>query len=370
MYLKSLRDVGVCADVFIVAADANNRPCRQVEESCGKVVILPINAKYKEIPIEIVRFLVPLEYLNEFVFKTALSETATAADVASLLCTQVMITDFGDVYFQRNPFTSFLYKVDAELVYTEESFDDKGNNAYMKKLDGVVGLFCLVATMDRCMIVFDVMFCYVIHAMLLITMSGVQTTIWDETTKRHMPWVKAVSEQVFGSDVSDKIGSMPMINGGVGLGTLGGMYKYLWVMAYILDLVDATQPGITMQGTLNFAVYAGFLSKVVRTRILSPSVSPFLTGGYHHPAVLHAGQPYNFQTNPMVNELQLPYSVIHAYTRYHMMLICEDFVLNYGGMDWRFKAVAPAKECVARDSGVMSNKSSSSSNSMGYRLRH
>lgn len=213
------------------------------------------------------------------------------------------------------------------------------------------------------------------YAMLLISMSGVQTTIWDEMTKRHLPWVKAVSEQVFGSDVSDKIGSMPVINGGVGLGTLGGMYKYLWVMAYILDLVDATQPGITMQGNLNFAVYAGFLSRVVRTRILSPSVSPFLNGAYHHPAVLHAGQPYNFQTNPMVNELQQPYSVIHVYTRFHMMLICEDFVLNYGGMDWRFKTVAPAKECAARDSRVVnissrSSTSSGSKSSMSYRLRH
>ncbi len=289
LYLRSLRDSNVCAKVVVITFEVTNRACQRIEDSCGGIETVSMRRdKYPGINEEVLRNVLALEYLN--------NQLLVDPDI---LCTQVLLTDFGDVYFQRNPFDSFLHKVDAEVIITEESFNEM----------------------------------------------NVQTTIATEPTKSNYEWFEACCQEALGFSLMVQAGEMPVLNSGQFYGSFGGIYKLLWVMAYVTDLTDARNKAVNSQGLLNFVYYTGLMRRVVHSRVLPPAVSVFLNGVYHHPAIAIPSQPYDFQRNPVVNELGEPYAVVHMYNRFHMMLIVEEWVLSYGGMDWRFKSVAAPKMC-------------------------
>lgn len=219
---------------------------------------------------------------------------------------QVFYCDFGDLFFQRDPFKTFLYKIDADVIITEEGYDQEGR----------------------------------------------QMTILQEPTTANLGWVRDISIEILGDkSLVDRLGKMPVLNSGQLFGSYEGMINVLHVMSYVADLMDCRildgtgLGGITSQGILNVAYYTGLLSKVARVKVLPPAASIFLNGCYYHPNLQVSGMGYDAHNNPLVNLLGIPYATVHQYNRWHLMTYVEEWLLMYGKIDWHFKPVGPADQC-------------------------
>jgi len=237
--------------------------------------------------MELKRYILALKYLNKNI------ETFRGA--------KVLFCDFQDVYFQRDPFSTFLDKVDADVVVTEEGYDAKGE----------------------------------------------QVTIIKEPTKSNLDWLTAISVHIHGnSSMFDRVSNMPVLNSSQIIGSFDGLYNTLHVMAFVADLIDSSAyKSATGQGILLYSYYSGLLSKVTRVKILPPAVSLGINAIYYHPLLRNPSLPYNIYTNPMVNQLHVPYAIVHMYKVLHMMSIVEEFLLEYGKLNWKFKPVAPPDGC-------------------------
>jgi hypothetical protein len=256
LFLKTLRDAGSCAEVVIIRTDIVNRPCWEIEDGCGGVVFESANLLFPRVIKEIQRDLIALRYLNQRIM------------LQHSLCTQVLLADFRDIFFQKDPFQSFpstfTEKVGAEVIITEESFDDA------KK----------------------------------------QINIGSEPTKSNLWWFQDTSWQLLGKDISKLVFDMPVLNSGQIYGTLEGVHKLLHVMAFATDLMDVavgysqythTQYGPNTQGILTFCYYSGMLSQVAKVKVMSPTASFFANTVYHTPKLLKQQEKYDFLTNPFVN---------------------------------------------------------------------
>lgn len=300
LFFRSLRDSGVCAHVVAYHGHQHAVPCGDIIHSCGSIEFLSMeNSQYAlhNIPPALRKIVLFLDYMNQLLL----------THPEQLLCKQVLLTNFDNVYFQRNPFASFLNHVDAELVLTEQSYSEK----------------------------------------------NVQSTI---ATASDLSWLKECTEEVLGRNILPQIGAMPVINSGLMLGSFGGMFKMLWTLVYAIELFAGTAVmknsatamtyDVNLQGLVNFAYYTGMLDSVMqKVRVLPPSASLFIHGISRRPTTQEPKLPYDFQTNPMVNDLGMPYAVVNMYYYFHMMLICEEWILAYGGIDWKFNAVAPPRTC-------------------------
>eukprot|EP01039_Chlorochromonas_danica_P003536 gene3536-3873_t len=301
LFFRSLRESGVCAHVVAYHGHQHTvPPCGDIIHSCGSIEFLSMeNSQYAlhNIPPALRKIILFLEYMNHLLL----------AHPEQIVCKQVLLTNFDNVYFQRNPFASFLNHLDAEVVFTEESYSEK----------------------------------------------NIQSTI---AMASDLSWLKGCTEEVLGRNILSQISAMPVINSGLVLGSFGGMFKMLWTLVYTIELFAGTAVmknsatamtnDVNLQGLVNFVYYTGMLESVMqKVRVLPPSASLFIHGVSRRPTTQEPKLPYDFQTNPMVNDLGMPYAVVHMYYYFHMMLICEEWILAYGGIDWKFNTVAPPRTC-------------------------
>eukprot|EP01038_Epipyxis_sp_PR26KG_P009057 gene9057-12217_t len=296
LFLRSFRDTGSCANIVIFTSnDFENNPCKNIYLSCGNIIYQKY-IKNDKIHLEIRRYILFVQYLKK------LKETY------SLKCSNVLICDFNDVFFQRDPF-QFISKINSEVLLTDEGYNEK----------------------------------------------NLQITFHDEPTSSNKQWIYEISGQLFASDMTSRIWNMPVLNSGVILGTFNGVFKLLWTMSALANLMDLSGTndltrasgvgGTSGQGILNFCYYTGLFNGIVKVKILPPAASPFINGCYYHPQLQDPKKPFHHIENPIVNLLGDPYAIVYMYNRFHMMTIVEEWVLSYGKMDWRFKQVGTPEMC-------------------------
>jgi hypothetical protein len=299
LFLRSLRDTGSCAKVVIFRSGT---PC-SIESSCGDVEYYK-KPKFPHIHMEVKRYVLFFQYLTD-----------TLASFHA--CSKVLVVDFSDAFFQRDPFVAFDGVSDStEVIITEEGYDQSGN----------------------------------------------RITLWTEPTEANKKWFMAVSLQLLGRDIISRVKDMPVLNSGVILGSFKGIYNLLWVFCYITDHLDVEgflwsavpaekmdpkelSKWITGQGILNFIYYTGLLKAVAAVKILPPCRSMFINGCYYHPALFNASVQFHPVTNPLVNCRREPYAIVHQYNRFHMMVYVEEWLLQYGRLDWKFHDVGSPQSC-------------------------
>lgn len=103
LFLRTLRRTGCEAKVVIFRSDAAKHPCELLTSTCGDVVLEPTSG-FDEFNIETRRIFLALDYLQRH------------HNLYDHACAQIILTDFRDMFFQRNPFEYF-GAFDADVSY-------------------------------------------------------------------------------------------------------------------------------------------------------------------------------------------------------------------------------------------------------------
>jgi hypothetical protein len=90
-----------------------------------------------------------------------------------------------------------------------------------------------------------------------------------------------VSYQIVGRKMSVQLENMPAINPSFIFGSFRGIFKLLWVMSRVADLLDISENSqVTRLGVLNFCFYAGVFDGKVSIAVIPQGISSFVTGTY------------------------------------------------------------------------------------------
>ena len=125
------------------------------------------------------------------------------------------------------------------------------------------------------------------------------------------------------------MGSMPIINSGIIMGTPLAMMKLLAFFATVSSYLHLGKKYAAGQGILNFAYYYG-LFEGMRIKILPPLITPFIHLTSSRPGLKSPDLVFHPKLNPYVNFLEQPYSIIHQIDRKHIL----DTVWKWQSKTW------------------------------------
>ena len=285
-----------CNATVFIFNDAPSQ-CHAIEKSCGSVVHEHID-EFPSVNSEIKPFLVYLRFLN-MRFSNHLSRMLSE-------CSRVMLLDFSESFFQTNPFTTIPHYADVSV--TDLGFDKN----------------------------------FKISASPFSTQMDI------------------VSYQIVGRKMSVQLENMPAINPSFIFGSFTGIFKLLWVLSRVADLLDISEyTQVTRLGVFNFCFYAGVLDGKVSIAVMPQGISSFVAGTYavtrtfnglreiyaYQPRVMNSSIPFSLPENPIINTIGEPFSLITMFLRAHFMSRIEDWVLHFGGIDWQGSSIGTAKYC-------------------------
>lgn len=293
IFFRSLRDADICADVVLLRDTDNKNDCDMIELSCSTVHFEDgIDHDFPRLDSQYSFPIAALQYLNRHLQLMIRNEE----DPSTLLCKRVLLVEAVNVFFQADPFQTFhLDQTDAEVILSDLSYgQDRKFNSIGRSL-------------------------------------------------------KDFSKQAFfdHADYSSTVGDFPVLSPGIIYGGFFGVFKLLWMTAYIYDRNFLPSSPTGSMTALNIMYYSGLLSRIVKVKVLPPSLNFFIEAASYHPRKQRSQDQFHHLTNPLVNLFGEPYAIIRSYRVWHMMTIVEDWVLQYGGLDWKFNAVAPPKGCGA-----------------------
>eukprot|EP00981_Chlorochromonas_danica_P002928 scaffold600_cov193-Ochromonas_danica.AAC.4 len=300
IFFRTLRDANICANVIIFRdIETTTNKCDMIELSCSTVHVEDnIDLNYPHIDGQYSFSIAALHYLHRHLQLMIRNNEGEEDDVtiatSRLLCKRILLVDVANVFFQTDPFQTFhLDQTDAEVILSDFSF---GQDHKFHSIGGSL---------------------------------------------------KEFSQQAFFShaDYSSTVGDLPILNPGIIYGEFFGVFKLLWMTAYVYDRNYLPSSATGPMTALNVMYYSGLLSRIVKVKVLPPSLNFFMEGTFYHPRKQRPNDPFHHLTNPLVNLFGEPYAVVRTYRIWNMMTIVEDWVLQYGGLDWKFNAAAPAKGC-------------------------
>lgn len=198
MVLRSLRASGCTSKVVLFRSHSDNDPCADVISSCGDVELAP-STGFDAFSMETRRVFLTLSYLH--------SRLGLERLRGEWSCSRMVLMDFRDIYFQRNPF-DHLPTIGADVVISEEgfmNFEDPNRPLKGRMSIGKEGL--------------------------------------------NIRWLNHVSQPLIGRDLATEVAEMPILNSGFIIGSSQGLYKLMLGMAYVMKRSQVGSEDLTTQGT-------------------------------------------------------------------------------------------------------------------------
>jgi len=203
-------------------------------------------------------------------------------------CSQILIADFRDTLFQSDPFRE-LQNTGKDLILIEEGYSHESLIYY--------------------------------HG------NYTRVTIGNDNSGLNQKWFQNTLSAVLGRNNPsscgfEKFSDMPILNSGLIIGTPSAMIKILHIIVKISSYLDLKHGYAAGQGILNFAYYYGFMN-TINMKILPPIMTPFVHLTSFIPSLSNKNSSFHPKTNPYVNFLSDPYSIIHQIDRKHIMLAID-----------------------------------------------
>lgn len=275
IFVHSLRLTGSNAEIYLFRSDANIFRCPHILDRYKNVFVQGIQ-EFSVVRMEVRRYILALDWMMQHVLKSMDEHT------------QVIVVDFQDVLFQRDPFLYFS-SVGAPLVFADEGYTSEN--------------------------------------LLNIYKPTAMQTIFSDPSRATWRWTECASAGFFrdkkqSDQFMTEIEKMPILNSGFIMGSAGAMKRFLYVFTVVLNQLDLDHPYLAGQGILDFIYYKGLLQGI-GVKVLPIAASFFVHTQWYLPPLKYANQSFDTLTNPFVNLFNVPFAVVHQTNRLHVASIVD-----------------------------------------------